>query len=129
DSPRLVPGFKAAKEGTLEPGRAFDPPSEIDRRFTRDFEELLLRFRRAGLQIIPSLVDFNFGSILKFTVDVVRGIGAGGKADVITDPSKRKVFFDTMLVDLLDISAKYREQIYAWEVMNEPVWLCLAAFS
>jgi len=129
DSPRLVPGFKATKARGLEPGRAFDPPSEIDRRFTRDFEELLLRFKRAGLQIIPSLVDFTFGSTLKFTVDVVRGIGAGGKADVIKDPRKRKVFFDSMLVGLLDVSAKYREQIYAWEVMNEPVWLCLAAFS
>jgi len=30
-----------------------------------------------------------------------------------------------MLVGLLEVSAKYREQIYAWEVMNEPVWLCL----
>src|SRR4029077_9925844 len=129
DSPRLVPGFKATKARKLEPGRAFDPPSEIDRLFTRDFEELLLRFKRAGLQIIPSLVDFTFGSTLKFTVDVVRGIGASGKADVIKDPRKRKVFFDSMLVGLLDVSAKYRDQIYAWEVMNEPVWLCLAAFS
>ena len=34
-----------------------------------------------------------------------------------------------MLEGLLDVSAKYREQIYSWEVMNEPVWLCLAAFS
>jgi hypothetical protein len=33
-----------------------------------------------------------------------------------------------MLVGLLDVSAKYPEQIYAWEVMNEPLWLCLAAF-
>jgi hypothetical protein len=77
DPPRLVPGFKATKAGRLERGRALDPPSEIDRRFTRDFEELLLRFKRAGLQIIPSLVDFTFGSTLKFTVDVVRRIGAG----------------------------------------------------
>ena len=59
-----MPGFKAAKARRLEPGRAFDPPSEIDRRFTRDFEELLLRFKRAGLQIIPSLVDFTLGSTL-----------------------------------------------------------------
>jgi hypothetical protein len=107
------------------PARAFDPPSQLDRRFTRDFVELLLRFKGAGLQIIPSLVDFCFGSFLNFTVDGHRGIGAGGKADVITDPLKRKVFLDTMLVGLLEVSAKYREQIYAWEVMNEPVWLCL----
>jgi len=107
------------------PARAFDPPSQVDRRFTRDFEELLLRFKKAGLQIIPSLVDFYFGSFLNFTVDDQRGIGAGGKADVITDAPKRRVFLDTMLVGLLEVSAKYREQIYAWEVMNEPVWLCL----
>ena len=107
------------------PARAFDPPSQVDRRFTRDFEELLLRFKGVGLQIIPSLVDFYFGSFLNFTVDDYRGIGAGGKADVITDAPKRRVFLDTMLVGLLKVSAKYREQIYAWEVMNEPVWLCL----
>src|SRR5262249_643539 len=106
--PRLVPGFKATKAEGLDRGRTFDPPWKIDGRFTRDFEELLLRFKRAGLQIIPSLVDFTFGSTLKFTVDVVRRIGAGGKADVIKDPRKRKVFFDSMLVGLLDVSAKYR---------------------
>jgi len=93
------------------PARAFDPPSQVDRRFIRDFEELLLRFKGAGLQIIPSLVDFYFGSFLNFTVDCHRGIGAGAKADVITDARKRKVFLDTMLVGLLEVSAKYREQI------------------
>jgi hypothetical protein len=126
DSPRLAPGFRSGKLGEpTEPGRSFDPPSQIDTRFTRDFEELLVRFKRAELQIIPSLIDFEFGSSLKWTVDPVRGIGARGKVDIITDPRKKKVFFDTMLVSLLGVSKKYREQIYAWELINEPVWLCL----
>jgi hypothetical protein len=126
DSPRLAPGFRSAKLGTFEPGRSFDPPSQIDRRFMRDFEELLVRFKRAGVKMIPSLIDFQFGSFLKYGIDAVRGIGAGGKADVITDPDKRKLFFDTMLSGLLDVSKKYSEQIYAWELINEPLWLCLA---
>jgi hypothetical protein len=42
----------------------------------------------------------------------------------MTDAGKRKTFLDTVLGGLLTVSAKYRDQIYAWEVINEPIWLC-----
>jgi hypothetical protein len=42
---------------------------------------------------------------------------------VINDPVKRKVFLDTVLGEFLDASKAYPDQIFAWEVMNEPFWL------
>ena len=119
--PASQPAFKP---GHTTPVRAFDPPARIDSRFVRDFEHLLDCFKGAKLQIIPSLISFGFGSSITYTVDSERGIGSGGKADVITDKNKQKLFFDTLLNSLLDVSTKYREQICAWEVINEPIWLC-----
>jgi hypothetical protein len=46
----------------------------------------------------------------------------GGRAEIVTDPAKREAFFDNVLEPLLDISVKYRETIYAWELINEPEW-------
>lgn len=103
----------------------FSPPARVDSRFRRDFEELLKRFRTAQLQLVPSLISFEFGSNQKTGTGPSPGTGWGGRADVIRDPAKRKTFLDTMLAELLAASAAYRDQIYAWEVVNEPVWLCL----
>lgn len=101
----------------------FNPPSRVDRRFRRDLEELLTRFKKHGLQLIPSLISFEFGSSKVAGTGPQTGIGWGGRADVITDPARRKVFLDTMLGELLAASAPFKEQICAWEVINEPVWL------
>src|SRR6476659_9124379 len=43
----------------------FTPPSNLDKRFRRDFTELLSRFRKLEMQIIPSLISFEFGSDVK----------------------------------------------------------------
>jgi hypothetical protein len=102
----------------------FNPPTTLDKRFRRDFEELLRRFKAAQLQLIPSLISFEFGSNLA-AGGGPHGTGYGGRADVIRDPARRKVFLDTMLAELLTASAPFKEQIYAWEVINEPVWLCI----
>ncbi|WP_103653284.1 hypothetical protein [Bacillus thuringiensis] len=96
----------------------FDPPPIIDKRFRRDFEELLRRFKAAKLQLIPSLIDFAFGS------ELLVPSGCCGRADVIRIPAKRKIFLDTMLAELLEASKPFKEQIFAWEVINEPIWLC-----
>jgi hypothetical protein len=103
----------------------FTPPARLDTRFRRDFTELLTRFKKAGLQIIPSLISFEFSSAQRFSAGPRPNTGASGRADVIGDAPKRKIFFDTMLAELLAASAPFKDQIYAWEVANEPVWMFL----
>jgi hypothetical protein len=103
----------------------FSPPGTLDDRFARDFEELLQRFAQTKMQLLPVLISFEFGAALKGG-PAPNGTFAGGRADALTDPAKRKVFLDTMLGGLLAVSAKYKDQIYAWEVINEPYWLCFA---
>jgi hypothetical protein len=119
-SPSNTPGYHTA----LRPYYRFKPPLALDKRFKRDFAELLMRFKNADMQIIPSLISFEFAG------DEAAGPGAngtwyGGRADVIRDPVARKDFLDTMLAALLDASTGFEKQIYAWEVMNEPIWPCL----
>jgi hypothetical protein len=103
----------------------FQPPAQLDARFRRDFTEMLVRFQKAGMQIIPSLISFEFSSALRFTPGPRVNIGAAGRADVIRDPAKRKIFLDTMLAELLQASQPFKDQIYAWEIVNEPVWMYL----
>ncbi len=102
---------------------SFSPPPRVDARFARDFREILERFKRAQLQIIPSLIDFKFTGDLLYTPGPMPGLGAAARADIIRDPVKRKLFLDTMLGTLLEVSKDYPQQIYAWEVANEPFWM------
>ncbi len=87
-----------------------------------DFEFVLETCAKLGLQFLPSLIDFhwcNHGSI----ADYKSGIVKGGRADIITDPAKREAFFDSVLEPLLEVSMRYPQTIYAWELMNEPEWV------
>jgi len=47
----------------------------------------------------------------------------GGRQDVAIDSVKRKKFFDGVLEPLVQASVPFKDQIFAWEVMNEPSWL------
>jgi hypothetical protein len=124
-----APVKKFGRLGTFSATYTFAPPSIVDKRFRRDFTELLVRFKNAGMQLIPSLLNFEFGSEMIAGASP-NGTGHGGRADVMRDPVKRKVFLDTMLAELLSASAAFKQQtgsapILAWEVINEPVWLCV----
>jgi hypothetical protein len=99
---------------------AFSPYLKTDPRFPYHFEQLLKAFREAGLQIIPSLISFEFVGNSRSLDE--KGLAPGGRADCIKDAQKRQLFLGTMLNDLLSVSQKYKEQIYAWEVINEPYW-------
>jgi hypothetical protein len=101
----------------------FTPPAVLDQRFRRDFTALLAAFKKANMQLIPSLIDFKFGSTV-YAGPNVNGTFYGGRADVITDKTKRGAFLDTVLKELLSASQDFPAQIYAWEVINEPFWLC-----
>jgi hypothetical protein len=102
-------------------GWTFTPPAKADPRFKRDFAALLAAFAKAKMQIIPSLISFEFAGPLDRNRPV-NGCLAGGRADCITDPATRKVFLSTLLADLLEASKGYGETIRCWEVINEPYW-------
>ncbi|UVT18613.1 MAG: hypothetical protein H8K03_12330 [Nitrospira sp.] len=107
------------------PDYNFAPPAKLDARFRRDFVEMLTRFKNAGMQIIPSLISFEFSSAQRFTTGPRTNTGAAGRADIIRDLGKQSTFLDTVLDELLQASIPFKDQIYAWEIVNEPVWMYL----
>lgn len=51
------------------------------------------------------------------------GYVKGGRGDLIGDAASSKRFLERALVPLLAASQRYRESIYAWELINEPDWI------
>jgi hypothetical protein len=92
----------------------FDPPAKLDPLFTNYFRVYLEKFREKRLHAIPSLLAHYF-------FDATDGTW-GNRYDVANDADKRERFLDTVLVPLLEISKEFKDQIYAWEVMNEPYY-------
>lgn len=91
-------------------------------RLVEDFEFVLETCHRLRLQLVPSLIDFHWchcGSV----ADPASKIVKGGRADIVNDPLKREAFFDRVLDPLLEVSLRYPETIYAWELINEPEWV------
>lgn len=97
---------------------SFDPPRPIDATFSHHLEQMLAAVRESGtgIKLIPSLVDFKFfGPVIG---------NSGGRGCLTRDARRRDTFLHTVLDGFLDISRPYAEQIYAWEVINEPFWNC-----
>jgi hypothetical protein len=116
---------------TPSSGWEFDPPNQLHPLFIDHFKLMLQTFRDKRLQVVPSLVDFPFFAMPpdKLPFDKARGLAprdpnsGGGRTDVMTIPNKRQLFFDTVLEPLLQASVPFANEIFAWEVMNEPSWL------
>lgn len=96
----------------------FKPPSTLPPEFGQHLEEILKRFQRQEMEIIPVLIDFQ---ALQERGESGR-YGARGRSSIVTDSGIRKKFFDDVLRKFLDISLPYYRSIYAWEVINEPIW-------
>jgi hypothetical protein len=96
---------------------SFDPPDQLDPLFSDHLQQLLELHSAAEMQIIPSLVSFEF-----FSPETTSFTAAGGRAVIADDATKRNKFFFTVLADFLKVSDQYRQWIYAWEVINEPAW-------
>lgn len=99
----------------------FDSPPKISDEFLEDFARLLRACEAAGIQLLPSLVDFHL-CFPGITIPGSDGIVKSGRQDVLIDPHKRAQFFDGVLRPLLRVAAEHRKSIYAFEVMNEPEW-------
>ncbi|MEO6724043.1 MAG: hypothetical protein ABIU20_07010 [Blastocatellia bacterium] len=107
---------------------AFNPlPSRhaFHEHLAEDFEFVLQTCARLRLQLVPSLIDFHWchhGQVADAQANIVKG----GRADIVNDDAKRNAFFDAVLEPLLEVSLRYPQIIYAWELMNEPEWVTAA---
>jgi len=101
----------------------FTLPATTDPRFTLHLRELLKAFRAAKMQIIPSFIDFAFAGDSHDPDS--NGLAERGRADCIRDKAKRSAFLNGIFLDLLVASRDFKDVIYAWEVINEPVWMLL----
>jgi hypothetical protein len=87
-----------------------------------DFEFVLKTCSELNIKILPSLIDFHWlhpGVVADANANIVKG----GRYNIIRDPAKSRAFFDAALEPLLEISLRYPDAIYAWEVINEPEWV------
>jgi len=105
------------------------PPGKISiKPIVEDFKLLLEEFQKvAPIQLLPSLIDFHWLFPGKPAIDSannpVSGFIKGGRYDVLLNSDKRKKFLDTVLDELLECSVKYKDSIFAWEIINEPEWM------
>lgn len=87
--------------------------------FLRDFASLCEACLRAGVQLLPSLLSFEW-------FDHAQGPSRGRAPLVFSgggDDAQVARFLDVTLSPLLEVSRSYRATIYAWEVLNEPDWV------
>jgi len=106
-------------------GWTFDPLPAEDSfygRFVNDFEFVLQVCRRNKLKLFPSLIDFSWCS-QGTPVAGNSGIIKGGRYGIVRDPETRQTFLDRILDPLLELSIRYPDSIYAWELINEPEWV------
>jgi hypothetical protein len=103
----------------------FDPlPREhrFHKQLCEDFEFVLKTCAELKIKFVPSLVDFHW-CYQGVAADADGKIVKCGRYDVVADEAKSRVFFDNVLDPLLDVSMRYPETIYAWELINEPEWV------
>lgn len=113
-APRLIDG-----EWTFDPLPAEHP---FRRQLCDDFEFVLKTCADLKIKFVPSLIDFHWchlGTVVDPAVNIVKG----GRWDIVCDKAKRIKFFDNVLEPLLEISMRYPDSIYAWELINEPEWV------
>jgi hypothetical protein len=126
-------------EGATAADWRFEPPA-LGEGVIDDFDALLRRFARTAtattppLQLLPVLIDFHFceAGVRPVTeVDPLNPLQIRadpawvkqGRGDAIRDPHKRSRFLADALDPLLRVSARNRDVIYAWELINEPDWI------
>ena len=101
-----------------------DHPFHIQLR--EDFEFVLKTCDELKIKFAPSLIDFHWchqGVVAGADAGVIKG----GRSDIVSDPAKGRDFFGAVLEPLLEISTRYHDTIYVWELINEPEWVSEAS--
>lgn len=111
-APRLVNG-----QWTF---RALPREHSFHRQLGEDFEFVLQTCAEFNLKLVPSLIDFHW---CHQGTTVSPGVIKGGRYDLVRAARRSAEFFDHVLEPLLDISLRYPQTIYAWELINEPEWV------
>jgi hypothetical protein len=75
---------------------------------------MLQTFQKHEVQVIPSLVDFGLADPDLFDED---------RKSVISDPAVTARFNEMFFEPMLRESKKFKNSIFAWEVINEPSWI------
>lgn len=93
-------------------------PAGLDPFVEPDFEIALEWVGRAGLQLLPVLLDFHWCRPAR----LVNGVQIGGRRAMLARAPLRAALVDRVLSPLL---ARFGRdpRIYAWDLINEPEWI------
>ena len=115
----------------------FDPP-DLSKEFLRNFETLLQKLLNLNgkssrpMLLLPVFIDYKFcepgvfaGSFSSEPESAPASPWVkSGRAQAISDSTKRLQFLQRALQPLLELAANaYRNTIYAWDIINEPEWV------
>lgn len=95
-------------------------PSGLDGSVLADFGAALDELARAGMKMLPALIDFHWGLPARH----VRGVQTGGRLEVLRDARRREALIQRVLRPLLSAFG-HEPTIAAWDLFNEPEWLTL----
>lgn len=131
-------GLNAPRIDVASTRWVFDPPS-MPVEVLDHFEELLRRITQFNavhvrpLQLLPVLIDFHF---CEAGIPILTPAGADpgaialdadwvkqGRNDCVVDDEKRQTFLATTLDRFLEVSGRYVDAVYAWDIINEPDWI------
>jgi hypothetical protein len=92
-------------------------PAGLDDFFLRDFDTALDWMGRAGLTLLPVLLDLHWCRRRREQA----GVQMGGRRRVLAIAAQREALVDRVLAPLF---ARYGREplIHAWDVINEPEW-------
>src|SRR5262245_15524731 len=110
------PPLNPAGETVHTPGRdQLTPPTNLHPKFTDHLKAMLEAFAAEEMLALPSLLSFD--AFLPSSLG-----GGGGRSDIATKAGVRGQFLGQVLDQFLTVSRPYASSVYAWEVVNEPIW-------
>jgi hypothetical protein len=80
------------------------------------YTEILTACKANKMFVIPSLIGFD-------AFRVAKEIPGGGRAKLINSKEERRRFLKYMLEPLLVLSKPFKDYIYCWELISEPIWV------
>jgi len=95
-------------------------PAGIDACLLEDLAVAVDEVERAGLRLIPVLIDFHWA----LPAQRIGGTQLGGRVDVLRDPRGREALVECVFRPLFETFGRHAA-IAAWDLFNEPEWITL----